>query len=68
MLVMTKKKPGRPPKPRPTEPLQIRLDPDLARALEALAARNLHTRTQEVVRLIEEAVKAAGLFPKKEAE
>lgn len=65
LLMAPKKKPGRPAKPRQTEPIQIRVDPALARAIEELAARNHHSRTQEIALVLEEKLKAEGLWPPK---
>lgn len=66
MLLMSKKQPGRPRRVRQTEPIQIRVDPALARAVEQLAERNHHSRTQEIVLVLEEKLKAEGLWPPKE--
>ncbi len=65
LLMAPKKKPGRPPKPRQTEAIQIRVDPALARAIEELAARNRHSRTGEIVQVLEEKLRAEGLWPPK---
>lgn len=65
MIVMTKKK-GRPRRPRPTEPIQIRVDPALARAIEEMAERNHHSRTQEIILVLEEKLKEEGFWPPKQ--
>ncbi len=64
MVVMTTPKRGRPKKPK-TVPIQIRVDPALAAALERLADQNHHARTQEIVLLLEEKLKEEGLWPPK---
>lgn len=65
MIVMAPRKPGpgRPRRPRQTEAIQIRVDPALARAIEALAERNHHSRTQEITLVLEEKLKEEGLWP-----
>lgn len=68
MLIMSPKKGGR-PKREPTVPIQIKVIPALADALQRLADRNGHLRTQELILILEEKLKEEGMWPpKKEGE
>lgn len=58
----TPKKPGR-PKREPPEPIQIKVAPEMARALERLAKRRFHSRTLELVLILEKELRAEGLWP-----
>ena len=65
MLLMAKKKPGR-PRREPTVPIQIKVAPAMAAALQQLADRNRRLRTLELVLILEEKLKDVGLWPPKE--
>lgn len=63
MILMTKPKkgPGRPK--RPSVPIQIKVSPELAAALERVAEINGHARTLEAVLAIEDWCRRAGHWP-----
>lgn len=63
MLVMAKKKPGRPPGRRPTIALQARIPEEMHQALGRLAEHTRRTRNTELVIALEKHLKAEGFWP-----
>lgn len=66
MQAMSKKKVGR-PRREPTVPVQIKLSQAMVDALQRLADRNHRVRTLELTLILEEKLRAEGLWPPPEA-
>lgn len=64
MIDMAKSR-GRPKRTKPPVPIQIKVDEDMAAALETLAGRNRRSRTLELTLILEEKLRAEGLWPPK---
>lgn len=59
--IMAKKSQGRPKKT--TVPIQIRVVPELAKVLQDYADEQRHERSQEIILILEEKMRAAGKWP-----